>query len=63
MTEGLLKQTLSPARQWLIERGYMKHPKDKAERMYINDKKSKRRNRNAVPQGPARSVPSDSEEE
>lgn len=59
----MIKGTLSPAKQWLIERGYMKHPKDKAERMYINDKKSKRRNRNAVPKGPSDAVPSDSDEE
>lgn len=40
-----------------------KHPKDKAERMYINAKKSKRRNRNEVPKGPSDAVPSDSDEE
>lgn len=44
----MIKGTLSPAKQWLIERGYMKHPKDKAERMYINDKKRKKNNRSSV---------------
>lgn len=40
----------------------MKHPKDKAERMYI-DAKKRRKNKREIPVGSSGTVPSDIEDE
>ncbi len=43
MTKGLIIGYTSPEKQWLIEQGYMKHPQDKAQRLYINEKKKRKK--------------------
>jgi len=43
MTKGLITGYTSPEKQWLIEQGYMKHPQDKAQRLYINEKKKRKK--------------------